>query len=81
MLPIIVFFGVLIRLLFYVWAIQYVTHLLGSAIEWLLRVGKGGVDVGLYWFDGCVDLLSLLTLWNACGSTKCHEDSLDWWLA
>lgn len=39
-LPVIVFLGALIGLLFYLRVIQYATYLVGGAIAWLLRVSK-----------------------------------------
>lgn len=39
-LPVIVFLGALVGLLFYLRIIQFVTHVIGGAIAWLLRVTK-----------------------------------------
>jgi CNT family concentrative nucleoside transporter len=39
-LPVIIFLGALVYLLFYLRVIQYVTHYVGGAIAWLLRVSK-----------------------------------------
>lgn len=39
-LPVIVFLGALIGLLFYLRVIQWVTHVVGGAISWLLRVSR-----------------------------------------
>lgn len=40
MLPVIVFLGALIGLLFYLRVIQYLTYVIGGAIAWLLGVSK-----------------------------------------
>ena len=39
-LPVIIFLGALIGLLFYLRVIQYATYVIGGAISWLLRVSK-----------------------------------------